>query len=36
MPFLAMVVLVKSNLVMTYIVSFIAGVSVGAAFLLPW
>ncbi|KAI2652734.1 Sodium-dependent lysophosphatidylcholine symporter 1-B [Labeo rohita] len=35
-PFLISVVLVPSNLIVTYIVSFAAGVSVAAAFLLPW
>uniref|UniRef100_A0A6Q2Z7Z9 Major facilitator superfamily domain containing 2A n=1 Tax=Esox lucius TaxID=8010 RepID=A0A6Q2Z7Z9_ESOLU len=35
-PFLILVVCLKSNLVVTYIVSFMAGASVGAAFLLPW
>uniref|UniRef100_A0A3B4BJ89 Major facilitator superfamily domain containing 2A n=1 Tax=Periophthalmus magnuspinnatus TaxID=409849 RepID=A0A3B4BJ89_9GOBI len=35
-PFLILVALVKSNLAITYIVSFAAGVSVAAAFLLPW
>ncbi|KAA0710538.1 Sodium-dependent lysophosphatidylcholine symporter 1-B [Triplophysa tibetana] len=35
-PFMVMVVLVPSNLIVTYIVSFAAGVSVAAAFLLPW
>ncbi|XP_062385030.1 sodium-dependent lysophosphatidylcholine symporter 1-B [Sardina pilchardus] len=35
-PFLVLVVFVKSNLIVTYIVSFVAGVSVAAAFLLPW
>ncbi|CAL1584461.1 unnamed protein product [Knipowitschia caucasica] len=35
-PFLVLVALVKSNLIITYIVSFAAGVSVSAAFLLPW
>ncbi|KAL0961816.1 hypothetical protein UPYG_G00332080 [Umbra pygmaea] len=35
-PFLIGVVCINSNLVMTYIVSFSAGASVGAAFLLPW
>uniref|UniRef100_A0A8C1KAF9 Major facilitator superfamily domain containing 2ab n=1 Tax=Cyprinus carpio TaxID=7962 RepID=A0A8C1KAF9_CYPCA len=35
-PFLVSVVLVPSNLIVTYIVSFAAGVSVAAAFLLPW
>ncbi|XP_072303744.1 sodium-dependent lysophosphatidylcholine symporter 1-B [Eucyclogobius newberryi] len=35
-PFLILVALVKSNLIITYVVSFAAGVSVAAAFLLPW
>lgn len=35
-PFMIMVVLVPSNLIVTYVVSFAAGVSVAAAFLLPW
>ncbi|KAJ8387507.1 hypothetical protein AAFF_G00156080 [Aldrovandia affinis] len=35
-PFMVVIVCVKSNLVITYIVSFAAGVSVAAAFLLPW
>uniref|UniRef100_A0A672SKJ1 Sodium-dependent lysophosphatidylcholine symporter 1-B-like n=1 Tax=Sinocyclocheilus grahami TaxID=75366 RepID=A0A672SKJ1_SINGR len=35
-PFLVSVILVPSNLIVTYIVSFAAGVSVAAAFLLPW
>lgn len=35
-PFLILVACVKSNLIVTYIVSFAAGVSVAAAFLLPW
>ncbi|XP_051926323.1 sodium-dependent lysophosphatidylcholine symporter 1-B isoform X2 [Hippocampus zosterae] len=35
-PFMILVVCLKSNLVVTYIVSFAAGVSVAAAFLLPW
>ncbi|XP_051948984.1 sodium-dependent lysophosphatidylcholine symporter 1-B-like [Xyrauchen texanus] len=35
-PFLVSVVLVPSSLIVTYIVSFAAGVSVAAAFLLPW
>lgn len=29
-------VLVKSNLIVTYVISFAAGVSIAAAFLLPW
>lgn len=35
-PFLVSVVLVPSSLYVTYVVSFAAGVSVAAAFLLPW
>uniref|UniRef100_A0AAY4D981 Sodium-dependent lysophosphatidylcholine symporter 1 n=1 Tax=Denticeps clupeoides TaxID=299321 RepID=A0AAY4D981_9TELE len=35
-PFLILVVCVEHSLVVTYIVSFVAGVSVAAAFLLPW
>lgn len=35
-PFLISVVLVPSSLAVTYIASFAAGVSVAAAFLLPW
>lgn len=35
-PFMIMVVCLKSNLIVTYIVSFAAGVGVAAAFLLPW
>lgn len=35
-PFLILVVCFKSNLIVTYIVSFAAGVAVAAAFLLPW
>uniref|UniRef100_A0A8D0AEZ0 MFSD2 lysolipid transporter A, lysophospholipid b n=1 Tax=Sander lucioperca TaxID=283035 RepID=A0A8D0AEZ0_SANLU len=35
-PFMILVVCVKSNLIVTYIVSFAAGVGVAAAFLLPW
>ncbi|KAM3596624.1 uncharacterized protein V6R79_018257 [Siganus canaliculatus] len=35
-PFLVLVVCVKSNLIVTYIVSFASGVGVAAAFLLPW
>lgn len=31
-----LVVCIKSNLIVTYIVSFAAGVGVAAAFLLPW
>uniref|UniRef100_A0A4W5N982 MFSD2 lysolipid transporter A, lysophospholipid b n=1 Tax=Hucho hucho TaxID=62062 RepID=A0A4W5N982_9TELE len=35
-PFMILVVCVKSNLIITYMVSFAAGVGVAAAFLLPW
>ncbi|KAF7656809.1 hypothetical protein LDENG_00035690 [Lucifuga dentata] len=35
-PFMIGVVCIKSNLIVTYIVSFAAGVGVAAAFLLPW
>uniref|UniRef100_A0A7N6AEK7 Major facilitator superfamily domain containing 2A n=1 Tax=Anabas testudineus TaxID=64144 RepID=A0A7N6AEK7_ANATE len=35
-PFMILVVCLKSNLFVTYIVSFAAGVGVAAAFLLPW
>uniref|UniRef100_A0A673ZZ22 MFSD2 lysolipid transporter A, lysophospholipid b n=1 Tax=Salmo trutta TaxID=8032 RepID=A0A673ZZ22_SALTR len=35
-PFMLLVVCVKSNLIITYMVSFAAGVGVAAAFLLPW
>uniref|UniRef100_A0A665T7E4 Major facilitator superfamily domain containing 2A n=1 Tax=Echeneis naucrates TaxID=173247 RepID=A0A665T7E4_ECHNA len=35
-PFMIMVVCLKSNLIVTYIVSFAAGVGVAVAFLLPW
>uniref|UniRef100_A0A8C2WML9 MFSD2 lysolipid transporter A, lysophospholipid b n=1 Tax=Cyclopterus lumpus TaxID=8103 RepID=A0A8C2WML9_CYCLU len=35
-PFMILVVCMKSNLIITYIVSFAAGVGVAAAFLLPW
>uniref|UniRef100_A0A8C6ZE86 MFSD2 lysolipid transporter A, lysophospholipid n=1 Tax=Nothoprocta perdicaria TaxID=30464 RepID=A0A8C6ZE86_NOTPE len=35
-PFLIMVVVQDSNLVVTYIVAIAAGISVAAAFLLPW
>ncbi|KAM6959312.1 sodium-dependent lysophosphatidylcholine symporter 1-B [Aplochiton taeniatus] len=35
-PFMILVVCVKSNLVVAYIVSFAAGIGVAAAFLLPW
>ncbi|ROL49702.1 Sodium-dependent lysophosphatidylcholine symporter 1-A [Anabarilius grahami] len=35
-PFMILVVCVKSNLIVSYIVSIAAGASVAAAFLLPW
>ncbi|XP_042362569.1 sodium-dependent lysophosphatidylcholine symporter 1-B [Plectropomus leopardus] len=35
-PFMILVVIIKSNLIVTYICSFAAGVGVAAAFLLPW
>ncbi|XP_067867478.1 sodium-dependent lysophosphatidylcholine symporter 1-B isoform X2 [Heterodontus francisci] len=35
-PFLILNVLVRSNLIIAYVVSFASGVSVAAAFLLPW
>ncbi|XP_069577594.1 sodium-dependent lysophosphatidylcholine symporter 1-B [Brachyistius frenatus] len=35
-PFMILVVSIKSNLIVTYVVSFAAGVGVAAAFLLPW
>ncbi|KAM9838237.1 sodium-dependent lysophosphatidylcholine symporter 1-B [Aulostomus maculatus] len=35
-PFMILVVCLKSNLIVTYIVSFAAGVGVASAFLLPW
>ncbi|XP_077193706.1 sodium-dependent lysophosphatidylcholine symporter 1 isoform X2 [Paroedura picta] len=35
-PFLILVVLLRSNLIVTYIVAVAAGISVAAAFLLPW
>lgn len=35
-PFLIMVVVVGSNLIITYVVAVAAGISVAAAFLLPW
>ncbi|KAM4796799.1 sodium-dependent lysophosphatidylcholine symporter 1 [Rhinophrynus dorsalis] len=35
-PFLILVVLMKSNLIIAYIVAVAAGLSVAAAFLLPW
>uniref|UniRef100_A0A669D542 MFSD2 lysolipid transporter A, lysophospholipid n=1 Tax=Oreochromis niloticus TaxID=8128 RepID=A0A669D542_ORENI len=36
MPFMILIVSVKSNLIVSYLVSVAAGVSVAAAFLLPW
>nr|XP_030724014.1 sodium-dependent lysophosphatidylcholine symporter 1 isoform X3 [Globicephala melas] len=35
-PFLILVALMESNLIVTYVVAVAAGVSVAAAFLLPW
>ncbi|XP_034269325.1 sodium-dependent lysophosphatidylcholine symporter 1 [Pantherophis guttatus] len=35
-PFLISVVILESNLIMTYVVAVAAGMSVAAAFLLPW
>uniref|UniRef100_A0A4W6FRN9 MFSD2 lysolipid transporter A, lysophospholipid b n=1 Tax=Lates calcarifer TaxID=8187 RepID=A0A4W6FRN9_LATCA len=35
-PFMVLVVCIKSNLIVTYVVSFASGVGVAAAFLLPW
>ncbi|XP_046692560.1 sodium-dependent lysophosphatidylcholine symporter 1-A isoform X2 [Silurus meridionalis] len=35
-PFMILVVCIKSNLIITYIVAVAAGASVAAAFLLPW
>ncbi|XP_048206938.1 sodium-dependent lysophosphatidylcholine symporter 1 isoform X1 [Perognathus longimembris pacificus] len=35
-PFLILVALMESNLIVTYVVAIAAGVSVAAAFLLPW
>ncbi|XP_059209292.1 sodium-dependent lysophosphatidylcholine symporter 1-B-like [Centropristis striata] len=35
-PFMILIVSIKSNLVISYLVSVAAGVSVAAAFLLPW
>uniref|UniRef100_A0AAQ5ZN40 Major facilitator superfamily domain containing 2aa n=1 Tax=Amphiprion ocellaris TaxID=80972 RepID=A0AAQ5ZN40_AMPOC len=35
-PFMILIVCIKSNLVISYLVSVAAGVSVAAAFLLPW
>uniref|UniRef100_A0A671XIW7 MFSD2 lysolipid transporter A, lysophospholipid n=1 Tax=Sparus aurata TaxID=8175 RepID=A0A671XIW7_SPAAU len=35
-PFMILIISVKSNLIISYLVSMAAGVSVAAAFLLPW
>ncbi|XP_068437196.1 sodium-dependent lysophosphatidylcholine symporter 1-B-like [Clinocottus analis] len=35
-PFMILIICIKSNLVISYLVSVAAGVSVAAAFLLPW
>ncbi|XP_011833053.1 PREDICTED: sodium-dependent lysophosphatidylcholine symporter 1 isoform X3 [Mandrillus leucophaeus] len=35
-PFLVLVALMESNLIITYVVAVAAGISVAAAFLLPW
>ncbi|XP_017310606.1 sodium-dependent lysophosphatidylcholine symporter 1-B [Ictalurus punctatus] len=35
-PFLITVVLLKSNLIVTYVIAIASGVSIAAAFLLPW
>ncbi|XP_076864794.1 sodium-dependent lysophosphatidylcholine symporter 1-B [Brachyhypopomus gauderio] len=35
-PFLIAMVLMESNLIVAYVISFAAGVSIAAAFLLPW
>ncbi|KAM4806015.1 sodium-dependent lysophosphatidylcholine symporter 1 isoform X3 [Urocitellus parryii] len=35
-PFLILVALLESNLIVTYVVAIAAGISVAAAFLLPW
>ncbi|XP_032356433.1 sodium-dependent lysophosphatidylcholine symporter 1-B isoform X1 [Etheostoma spectabile] len=35
-PFMILIVCIKSNLIISYLVSVAAGVSVAAAFLLPW
>lgn len=35
-PFMILVVCLERNLIVTYVVSFAAGVGVAAAFLLPW
>lgn len=36
LPFLMLVALMESNLIVTYVVAIAAGISVAAAFLLPW
>lgn len=35
-PFMILIVSIKSNLIVSYLVSVAAGASVAAAFLLPW
>ncbi|KAF7691242.1 sodium-dependent lysophosphatidylcholine symporter 1-B [Silurus meridionalis] len=35
-PFMITMVLLKSNLIVTYVIAFASGVSIAAAFLLPW
>lgn len=35
-PFLILVVVIENNLVVTYLAAIAAGISVAAAFLLPW
>lgn len=35
-PFMITVVLLNSNLIVTYVIAFASGVSIAAAFLLPW
>lgn len=35
-PFMILIISIKSNLIVSYLVSVAAGVSVAAAFLLPW
>ncbi|CAI5781669.1 Major facilitator superfamily domain containing 2A [Podarcis lilfordi] len=35
-PFLLLIIIMESNLIITYIVAVAAGISVAAAFLLPW
>lgn len=35
-PFLIMVAVLDSNIIVTYVVAIAAGISVAAAFLLPW